>query len=106
MRSLRGAGLLALCWVVACGGGNGSSAARGSAAPQVATASGAAPETNTPARGTILFLGTSLTAGLGLEADSAYPQQIQRKIDAAKLPYRVVNAGVSGETAAGLLKRL
>jgi acyl-CoA thioesterase-1 len=57
-------------------------------------------------RPTILFLGTSLTAGLGLEPDSAYPQQIQRKIDASGLPYQVVNAGVSGETSAGLLRRL
>ena len=58
------------------------------------------------ARGTVLFLGTSLTAGLGLEPDSAYPQQIQQKIDAAALPYQTVNAGVSGETSAGLLRRL
>ena len=57
-------------------------------------------------RRTILFLGTSITAGLGLEPDSAYPQQIQRKIDASRLPYQVVNAGVSGETSAGLLRRL
>src|SRR5215207_219311 len=57
-------------------------------------------------RRTILFLGTSLTAGLGLEPDSAFPQRIQRKIDASKLPYQVVNAGVSGETSAGLLRRL
>jgi acyl-CoA thioesterase I len=57
-------------------------------------------------RRTILFLGTSLTAGLGLDPDSAYPQQIQRKIDAGALPYQVVNAGVSGETSAGLLRRL
>lgn len=57
-------------------------------------------------RRTILFLGTSLTAGLGLEPDSAFPQMIQRKIDASKLPYQVVNAGVSGETSAGLLRRL
>ncbi len=54
----------------------------------------------------MLFLGTSLTAGLGLDPDSAYPQQLQRKIDARGLPYRTVNAGVSGETAAGLLRRL
>jgi acyl-CoA thioesterase-1 len=54
----------------------------------------------------VLFLGTSLTAGLGLEPDSAYPQQLQRKIDAAGLPYQTVNAGVSGETSAGLLRRL
>jgi acyl-CoA thioesterase I len=54
----------------------------------------------------VLFLGTSLTAGLGLDPDSAYPQQIQRKIDASALPYQTVNGGVSGETSAGLLRRL
>ena len=54
----------------------------------------------------VLFLGTSLTAGLGLDPDSAYPQRLQRKIDEAGLPYRSVNAGVSGETSAGLLRRL
>lgn len=54
----------------------------------------------------VLFIGTSLTAGLGLSPDSAYPQLIQQKIDAARLPYEVVNAGVSGETTAGLLRRL
>lgn len=54
----------------------------------------------------VLFLGTSLTAGLGLDPDSAYPQQIQRKIDARALPYQTINAGVSGETSAGLLRRL
>src|SRR5258708_26983490 len=57
-------------------------------------------------RRTVMFLGTSLTAGLGLDADSAYPQQVQRRIDAARLPFEAVNAGVSGETAAGLLERL
>jgi acyl-CoA thioesterase-1 len=57
-------------------------------------------------RQTLLFLGTSLTAGLGLDPDSAYPQLIQRKIDASALPYQVVNAGVSGETSASLLRRL
>jgi acyl-CoA thioesterase I len=58
------------------------------------------------ARHTVLFIGTSLTAGLGLNPDSAYPQLIQEKIDAAHLPFEVVNAGVSGETTAGLLRRL
>jgi acyl-CoA thioesterase I len=47
-----------------------------------------------------------LTAGLGLEPDSAYPMLIQRKIDSASLPFEVVNAGVSGETSSGLLDRL
>ena len=55
---------------------------------------------------TVLFIGTSLTAGLGLNPDSAYPQLIQEKIESAHLPFDVVNAGVSGETTAGLLRRL
>jgi acyl-CoA thioesterase-1 len=41
-----------------------------------------------------------------LDPDSAYPQLIQRKIDSAGLAYEVVNAGVSGETSAGLVRRL
>jgi acyl-CoA thioesterase-1 len=75
-----------------------SSSATGN--PDLATTAGAS------AKRTVLFLGTSLTAGLGLDPDSAYPQQIQRKIDASALPYQTVNGGVSGETSAGLLRRL
>jgi acyl-CoA thioesterase-1 len=58
------------------------------------------------AQHTVLFIGTSLTAGLGLNPDSAYPQLIEQKIEAEHLPFDVVNAGVSGETTAGLLRRL
>ncbi|MGH7676980.1 MAG: GDSL-type esterase/lipase family protein, partial [Gemmatimonadaceae bacterium] len=58
------------------------------------------------ARRTILFAGTSLTAGLGLEPDSAYPAQIQRLIDKAGLKYEVVIAGYSGERSSGLLRRI
>jgi acyl-CoA thioesterase-1 len=79
--------------------------ATGSAA-SAAAAREASPQGTPQGRGTILFLGTSLTAGLGLDPDSAFPQQLQRKIDAAGLPYQTVNAGVSGETSAGLLRRL
>ena len=57
-------------------------------------------------RSTVLFLGTSLTAGLGLPTEQAFPARIQAKIDSAGLPFRVVNAGVSGETSAGALRRL
>jgi acyl-CoA thioesterase-1 len=56
--------------------------------------------------GTVLFLGTSLTAGYGLDPEQAYPAILERKIREAGLPYRVVNAGVSGETSAGALRRL
>jgi acyl-CoA thioesterase-1 len=59
-----------------------------------------------PARPAILFVGTSLTAGYGLDPDQAYPALIQKKIDAAGLDYRVINAGVSGETSAGALRRV
>jgi acyl-CoA thioesterase-1 len=53
-----------------------------------------------------VFFGTSLTAGLGLDPDSAYPALLQQRIDAAGLPFRVVNAGVSGESSAGALRRI
>jgi acyl-CoA thioesterase-1 len=57
---------------------------------------------------TIVFFGDSLTAGLGLDdpMSEAYPALIQKKISAAHLPYRVVNAGLSGETSAGGLRRI
>jgi acyl-CoA thioesterase-1 len=55
---------------------------------------------------TIVFFGDSLTAGFGVDPDEAYPALIQRKIDKAGQPWRVVNAGLSGETTAGGLRRL
>ena len=57
-------------------------------------------------RAVILFLGTSLTAGLGLPIEQSYPMVVQREIDQRGLPYRVVNAGVSGETSAGAVRRI
>lgn len=49
----------------------------------------------------ILFFGTSLTAGYGLDPTEAYPALIQNRIDSLKLPYKVINGGLSGETSAG-----
>lgn len=57
-------------------------------------------------RPVVLFVGTSLTAGLGLDPSEAFPALVQQKIDAAGLRYRVVNAGVSGETSAGARRRM
>jgi acyl-CoA thioesterase-1 len=65
-----------------------------------------AARADTSARRKIVFAGTSLTAGLGLDPDSAYPSLIQAKLDSAGLDFEAVNAGVSGETTAGLLQRL
>jgi len=57
-------------------------------------------------RPVVLFLGTSLTAGYGLPSDEAFPALLRQQIDADGLAYRVVNAGVSGDTSAGGLRRL
>jgi acyl-CoA thioesterase I len=54
----------------------------------------------------IVVLGDSIAAGFGVDPDEAYPAVLQRKIDEAKLPYTVVNAGVSGDTTAGGLRRI
>jgi len=64
--------------------------------------------TPAPAAGAraVLFLGTSLTAGLGVAPEEAYPALVQQRIDAAGLDYRVVNAGLSGETSAGARRRV
>ena len=66
----------------------------------------AAVDSTPGAPGRLLFVGTSLTAGLGLEPDEAYPALIARRIDSLRLPYRVDNAGYSGETSAGALRRI
>src|SRR5712671_6252532 len=55
---------------------------------------------------TIVFLGDSITAGYGLAKGDAYPALIQKKIEEAGLPYEVENAGLSGDTSAGALRRV
>ncbi len=85
---------------VACGNEPRSDAVRDgikNSPPGVATAE---------VRQTVMFLGTSLTAGYGLSPDEAFPARIQTRIDSLGLPFRVVNAGVSGETSAGALRRI
>ncbi len=52
-------------------------------------------------KGVILFFGNSLTAGMGLDPEEAFPAVIQDKIDSLGLNYEVINAGLSGETTAG-----
>lgn len=86
----------------ACGGG----AAPTPDAPPVVEASRApasAPVTGAPG---IVLLGDSLTAGLGLPVDGAYPALLQRVIAEEGYPHRVVNAGVSGDTSASGMRRL
>lgn len=61
-----------------------------------------------PGPSTLVFFGDSLTAGYGLQdpASQSYPAQVQRRIDAERLPWVVVNAGLSGETSAGGARRV
>jgi acyl-CoA thioesterase I len=54
----------------------------------------------------IVAFGNSLTAGLGVPQDQSYPARLQRTLDVAGYGYRVVNAGVSGETTAGGARRI
>lgn len=106
---IAGAGLLLL----ACGdradkaGGSDSTGAPG--ATGATGAPGATVAAAPPAAGTnrtIVFLGTSLTAGYGIDPESSYPARVQRIIDSLKLPYTVMNAGESGETSANAVRRL
>lgn len=62
-------------------------------------------ETSTAAK-TVVFLGDSLTAGLGVQPSEAFPALVAEKIRAAGLPYAVENAGLSGDTSAGGLRRI
>jgi acyl-CoA thioesterase-1 len=55
---------------------------------------------------TIVALGDSLTAGKGLQSKDAYPALLEARLKAAKLPFTVVNEGVSGDTTARALRRL
>ena len=54
----------------------------------------------------VLFVGTSLTAGYGLTPELAYPAVVARLAEADGLPIQLTNAGVSGETSAGALRRM
>ncbi len=56
--------------------------------------------------GTILAVGDSLTEGLGVEEEEAYPAVLQNKLMDGGYNYRVINAGVSGETSSGALSRI
>jgi acyl-CoA thioesterase-1 len=62
--------------------------------------------TSTNKSKTLLFFGDSLTAGMGLETEEAFPALIQQKIDSLNMPYEVINAGLSGETTAGGKNRI
>jgi len=69
-------------------------------------ASGGVSASASDNRPCIVAFGDSLTAGLGVQADESYPAQLQRRLDSLGYHYRVINAGVSGDTTAGGLRRV
>lgn len=99
--------LLVLCLAWAC-----SPAAPRQEAPADLPTSSPPPATtastsdSTGERGRIVFLGDSLTAGLGLPPEQSFPARIQERLDEEGYGLQVVNAGVSGDTSAGGLRRL
>jgi acyl-CoA thioesterase-1 len=117
---MRRAGVVVMLGLASCRGAESAKdtpATVGTAAAPAARAAGDSLVSSRPAlapgdsataasRLTVLFIGTSLTAGLGLDPDHAYPALLQQRADSARLPVRVVNAGLSGETSAGALRRV
>ena len=63
-------------------------------------------DTTTRSKVTVLFFGTSLTAGYGLDPSLAFSNLIQLKSDSTDTPITAVNAGLSGETSAGAVRRI
>lgn len=64
------------------------------------------PLENYPYEGTIIAVGDSLTAGIGVREEEAYPALLEKKIQQDGYHWRVVNAGISGETSSGTLSRI
>ena len=100
---------LAACLAVAatvacCGGEDAQSRTARSAAPRPSISD--EPASGNQAGPRIVVLGDSLTAGLGLRIEDAYPAVLQRHLDRKGLKYQVINAGISGDTSAGGLARL
>jgi acyl-CoA thioesterase-1 len=96
--------LLALLPLLAAACGS-TDAPRTEAAAGTTALTEAAPE-RAAARRRIVFLGDSLTAGLGLPREEAVPSLIQDRLEDGGYAYEAINAGVSGDTSAGGLSRL
>ncbi|HYE87982.1 MAG TPA: arylesterase [Vicinamibacterales bacterium] len=91
--------LFAFVLAAACGGRERTDAPA-AAAPVAPAAAANAPKAR------IVFLGDSLTAGLGLSPEQSYPSLIGKRLKERGYDYEIVNAGVSGDTSAGGLRRL
>ncbi|RMH69207.1 MAG: arylesterase [Bacteroidetes bacterium] len=92
---------------IGCGSGESTSDTAPEAAPhETVTPDSAASAGGAPARATVLILGNSLAAGAGVDPQEAFPARLQEKVDALGWSFEIVNAGLSGETSAGGLRRI
>lgn len=97
--------LILLSFAGACSEDRPAPSAAGDAEPASRPEAPADPDAP-PARPRVVAFGDSLTAGLGLLEQEAYPALLQQRIDAAGYEVEVVNAGVSGDTSASAVRRL
>ena len=95
------AALAPALFIFGCAGG-----ARNDAAEEGEGSSSVANAQEPAEPGVVMILGTSLTAGYGLDVEQAYPAHLQARVDSAGLRWDVVNAGLSGETSAGARGRI
>jgi acyl-CoA thioesterase I len=99
--------VLAACAVASCSGSPAETSAPADNAQSEAVAPASAPPSPSAQRPRLVCLGDSLTAGLGLPStDQAYPALLETRLKKAGFDYEVINAGVSGDTSAGGLRRL
>jgi acyl-CoA thioesterase-1 len=105
MRSL-GWFLLLFCLLFAYRCNQPSGDSKGTPPPEVSGDTGRKVSPADEKKKLILFFGNSLTAGYGLAPEQAYPAHIQTKLDALKPEYKIVNAGLSGDTSADGLGRI
>ncbi len=103
---VKGALVVCLLAVLCVAGGACNREKEQPAPPQEGTPAQAPTSRTEDERPKIVVLGDSLTAGLGLLETQSYPHLLQEKIDRVGFQYEVVNAGVSGDTSAGGLRRL
>jgi len=96
---------LAICGILLSGCSNNENKENGQMNVRVAENAPVATEVPVKEQN-ILFFGTSLTAGYGLDQNEAYPALIQEKIDSLNLSYKVINGGLSGETSAAGKSRI
>lgn len=93
--------MAAFLFLAACGNRESQNPPSAAEPAAVETAS----ESSEPAEGVIVAMGDSLTEGYGVSEESAYPAVLENRLREAGYPFRVVNAGISGETSAGALSR-